>query len=168
MNTLVKGLLIGSLCVSASVCLAASKTITLYRVAAKGHGESIGTVKFEDTAYGMLIMPNLHGLKPGKHGFHVHANPSCDNFAKKAGAHLDPTDTEKHLGPYNSRGHLGDMPVLYVEKNGKTTLPVVAPRLKVADLKNHAIVIHKYGDNYSDTPAPLGGGGPRIACAVVK
>ena len=45
---------------------------------------------------------------------------------------------------------------------------VVAPRLKVSDLAGHALVIHAGGDNYSDQPAPLGGGGARIACGVIK
>jgi superoxide dismutase, Cu-Zn family len=30
-----------------------------------------------------------------------------------------------------------------------------------------SIMIHSGGDNYSDQPAPLGGGGARIACGVV-
>jgi Cu-Zn family superoxide dismutase len=29
-------------------------------------------------------------------------------------------------------------------------------------------MIHAGGDNYSDQPVPLGGGGARIACGVVK
>jgi Cu-Zn family superoxide dismutase len=28
-------------------------------------------------------------------------------------------------------------------------------------------VIHGGGDNYSDSPQPLGGGGARVACGVV-
>jgi superoxide dismutase, Cu-Zn family len=28
-------------------------------------------------------------------------------------------------------------------------------------------MIHAGGDNYSDTPAPLDGGGARIACGVI-
>jgi hypothetical protein len=44
----------------------------------------------------------------------------------------------------------------------------VAPHLEVADAQGHAIVIHAGGDNFSDQPAPLGGGGARIACGVVK
>lgn len=27
-----------------------------------------------------------------------------------AGGHLDPEKTGKHLGPYNDKGHLGDLP----------------------------------------------------------
>jgi superoxide dismutase, Cu-Zn family len=44
----------------------------------------------------------------------------------------------------------------------------VAPHLPVADVKGHSIMIHVGGDNYSDQPAPLGGGGARFACGVVE
>ena len=84
-----------------------------------------------------------------------------------AGGHFDPKKTGKHLGP-NGDGHLGDLPVLVVDKDGKATTPVVASRLKVADLKGHSLMIHAGGDNYSDTPKPLGGGGARVACGVVE
>ena len=47
------------------------------------------------------------------------------------------------------------------------TLPVLAPRLKVSMLQGHALVVHEGGDNYSDLPLPLGGGGARFACGVV-
>jgi Cu-Zn family superoxide dismutase len=42
------------------------------------------------------------------------------------------------------------------------------PHLTVADVKGRSIMIHGGGDNYSDQPAPLGGGGARIACGVVR
>jgi Cu-Zn family superoxide dismutase len=55
-----------------------------------------------------------------------------------------------------------------VASDGKATLPVLAPRLKVADIRGRSLMIHAGGDNYSDSPAPLGGGGDRVACGVVK
>jgi Cu-Zn family superoxide dismutase len=60
------------------------------------------------------------------------------------------------------------MPVLTVDASGKASKSVVAPHLKVADVKGRSIVIHAGGDNYSDQPAPLGGGGARIVCGVAK
>jgi len=45
---------------------------------------------------------------------------------------------------------------------------LVVPHLTVADVKGRSIMIHAGGDNYSDQPAPLGGGGARIACGVAK
>ena len=45
---------------------------------------------------------------------------------------------------------------------------LIAPRIKSLDaLKGHALMIHAGGDNYADQPAPLGGGGARLACGVL-
>jgi len=87
--------------------------------------------------------------------------------ALAAGGHYDPASTGKHEGPYGN-GHLGDLPALYVAADGKATLPVLAPRLKVSDIKGRSLMIHAGGDNYSDAPALLGGSGARVACGVVK
>lgn len=46
---------------------------------------------------------------------------------------------------------------------------VIAPRLKSLDqVKDKALMIHVGGDNMSDQPKPLGGGGERYACGVIK
>jgi hypothetical protein len=55
-----------------------------------------------------------------------------------------------------------------VDASGEATKAVVVPHLTVADVKGCSIMIHAGGDNYSDQPAPLGGGGARIACGVAK
>jgi Cu-Zn family superoxide dismutase len=109
-------------------------------------GKTIGTINLQDTEYGLLLTPNLTGLKAGLHGFHVHTNPDCQAAEKDgkpvpglaAGGHYDPNDTKAHLGPYEN-GHLGDLPPLAVADDGTATLPVLAPRLKVADLKGEQI-----------------------------
>ncbi|KTD40415.1 superoxide dismutase family protein [Legionella parisiensis] len=129
-------------------------------------GTSIGKIVFEDSQYGLLIKPQLTGLPPGIRGFHIHQHPDCGDHAKKAGAHLDPAKTNKHLGPYGN-GHLGDLPVLVVDSNGTANTPTLAPRLKTQDIKGHAIMVHAGGDNYSDNPT-LGGGGDRIACGKIS
>ena len=87
-----------------------------------------------------------------------------------AGGHFDPQSTGHHLGP-SGEGHQGDLPVLFVEESaaaGTITGVAVAPRLTVADLHGHALMIHEGGDNYRDEPKPLGGGGGRIACGVIE
>ncbi|MNJ64867.1 Superoxide dismutase [Cu-Zn] precursor [compost metagenome] len=127
------------------------------------------------TDYGLVFSPDLKGLPPGLHGFHLHQNPSCDPAenegkmtpAQAAGGHYDPHGTGKHGTPWGD-GHLGDLPGLYVEENGTATQPVLAPRLKEADLKGRALMVHAGGDNHADIPKPLGGGGARIACGVIE
>jgi superoxide dismutase, Cu-Zn family len=159
-----------------AVADAATATVTVNKIDENGVGEKIGTLRLRDTSKGLRITPHLTGLPPGPHGFHVHANADCGAAEQNgkmtagfaAGGHLDPEKTGKHLGPNSTEGHLGDLPVLMVDDKGVANKSVMAPRLKVSDVTDHAIVIHAGGDNYSDEPAPLGGGGPRIACAVVR
>lgn len=148
-------------------------TIPISLIDENGVGEEIGTVKAEDTEYGLLLTPSLSNLPPGTHGLHLHQNPDCGPGEKDgkiapgiaAGGHYDPEDTETHQGPY-SDGHLGDLPVLIVDETGTASLPVLAPRLTTADLEERSLMVHEGGDNYSDEPE-LGGGGSRIACGVI-
>jgi superoxide dismutase, Cu-Zn family len=155
---------------------AASETVTMNAIDVSGAGNEIGTLRLSDTGAGLEITPQLTSLPAGDHGFHIHANPNCGPGAGPdgqpaaglaAGGHYDPANTGKHLGPHGE-GHKGDLPPLTVDASGKATKAVVAPRLTVAEVKGRSIMIHAGGDNYSDQPAPLGGGGGRIACGVVK
>ena len=154
---------------------AASEQVTLHQVTAQGIGASLGTVTISETPYGLQFAPALSGLKPGVHGFHVHAKGSCEPgtsdgktvAAGAAGGHFDPQNTGKHLGPY-ADGHLGDLPAIYVTDDGKASYPVVAPRIKsLSEIKGKALMVHVGGDNHADHPQPLGGGGARFACGVI-
>jgi Cu-Zn family superoxide dismutase len=140
----------------------------------KGVGREIGQVTISESRHGLVFTPALEGLAPGQHGFHVHETGDCGPGVKdgkpgaalKAGAHLDPAHSGHHGTPWGD-GHLGDLPALYVDADGKATSPVLAPRLKLADVRGRALMVHAGGDNHSDQPAPLGGGGGRIACGVI-
>jgi superoxide dismutase, Cu-Zn family len=159
----------------ASYSVAAETIIQMQLVTDQDIGKNIGTITATDSPYGLMLTPQLSDLSSGIHGFHVHQNPDCSHAMKDgkhvaalaAGGHFDPLKTGKHLGPYG-KGHLGDLPALYAGVDGKATLPVVAPRLKVSDLKGKSLMIHAGGDNYSDSPEALGGGGARAACGVIK
>ena len=122
----------------AGYALADEMLIKVNLVTEQGIGKNIGTVTATDSQYGLVLTPQLSDLSPGK-----------------------------HEGPYG-KGHLGDLPALYVGADGKATMPVVSPRLKVSDLKGRSLMIHAGSDNYSDYPEPLGGGGARVACGVIQ
>lgn len=155
--------------------LADSTSVSVSKVNAQGTSEELGQIRIEETEHGLLFTPDLQSLPGGMHGFHVHEHGSCDpahkegemSAAEAAGGHFDPDGKGKHLGPY-ADGHLGDLPALYVDEQGNATTPVLAPRLtSVEQLKGRAVMIHAGGDNYSDDPKPLGGGGARLACGVI-
>lgn len=169
-------ILISAVCsLAAAPAFAASATVTMHAIDAKGVGKSVGTIRVEDSADGLALTTDLKDMPPGAHGFHVHENPSCMPKEKDgkmtaglaAGGHYDPNKTGKHEGPQGA-GHAGDLPVLTVAADGSAKLHLVAPRLKLADLGGRSLMIHAGGDNYSDQPQPLGGGGARIACGVMK
>ena len=158
----------------ATAAYAAPVVATVNSITADGVGPALGTVTFADSKWGLLVTPQLSGLPAGVHGFHIHEKPACgpaEHEGKQmagfaAGGHLDPGQTKKHLGPY-AAGHQGDLPPLIVNADGKASTPVLAPRLTLARVRGHSIMIHQGGDNYADQPEPLGGGGPRIACGVI-
>ena len=149
------------------VSIIAQANIVTPMYSTDGKHTFLGNVTFSASPYGLMIYPDLQNLSPGMHGLHIHVNPSCDNAGMAAGGHLDPESTGKHLGPYSS-GHLGDLPVLYVNQAGIAETPTLAPRLTLEQIQHHALMIHQYGDNYADTPKALGGGGARIACGIIS
>ncbi len=158
-------------------CYAATMTVDMYKATQDGRGESIGQVTIEETAYGLVFTPKLSNLPAGPHGFHIHekadCSPSRDDAGKitpagAAGSHYDPKGTGSHSTPWDDNGHLGDLPVLLVDKDGKASMPVLAPKLKkLDDVRNRSLMIHEGGDNYSNQPEN-GGGGSRIACGIIK
>jgi Cu-Zn family superoxide dismutase len=159
---------------AASATVHADIVVPVNLVDENGLGEAIGTVTITETAYGLVFTPQLARLNLGLHGFHVHEKPSCapgEKDGKKvpaltAGGHYDPQATGKHGLPWGD-GHLGDLPALYVDANGQAAYPVLAPRLKVADVHGRSLMVHAGADNHADHPAPLGGGGARFACGVI-
>jgi len=158
------------------VALAADLRATMDRATPEGPGEPIGTVTVTVGQAGAVFKLDLKGLPPGPHGFHVHENGACGPTtanatrvpAGAAGGHWDTEHTGKHEGP-EGNGHIGDLPVLQVAADGTAKQSLTAPHIRVLDqLKGHALIIHAGGDNYSDQPAALGGGGARLACGILS
>jgi superoxide dismutase, Cu-Zn family len=154
---------------------AEKNTVQIHAISEDGVGNVIGTVELSDSEQGLVLSPSIKKLPPGAHGFHIHQKPSCEAEEKDgkkvaggaAGGHFDPQSSASHQGP-EGQGHHGDLPALLVDDAGVAGQPLVAPRLKLADVRGRSLMIHAGGDNYSDQPKPLGGGGARIACGVIE
>jgi Cu-Zn family superoxide dismutase len=138
--------------------------------------KSIGNITAKQSQYGVVFTPNLSGLSAGLHGFHLHENASCEMTQENgkaiaaggAGGHYDPMNTGKHGYSWTNDNHLGDLPPLYVDNHGHATEPVLAPRLKLADLVGRSLMVHVGGDNHADHPHQHGGSGARLVCGVIK
>jgi superoxide dismutase, Cu-Zn family len=173
------GLTLCAMLLAAAITLpasAADTVVTMKKLTPDGTGETLGTITLANASGGVTFKIDLHDLTPGPHGFHAHENGACGPTLSNgvstpggaAGGHFDPDRTGKHAGPAGS-GHKGDLPVLEVAADGTARQTLAAPHVSNVDtLKGHALVVHVGGDNYSDSPAPLGGGGGRFACGVVQ
>ncbi|WP_286006101.1 superoxide dismutase family protein [Campylobacter avium] len=141
----------------------------------KGKNKAAGEVVAVETPYGVAFFPDLKldAENAGVHGFHIHEKADCgytkDGLGLKAGGHYDPDKTAKHSFAWDNAGHKGDLPALYVNKDGTVTYPVLAPKIKkISELKKKSLMVHVGGDNHHDHPAVLGGGGARMVCGVIK
>jgi superoxide dismutase, Cu-Zn family len=172
---MIRNVVIALASLAATSAVAADTVVQMNLVDENGIGADVGTITIAETQYGLVFTPALRGLPQGLHGFHVHENPTCEPKEKDgkrvaalaAGGHLDPAKTGKHDTPWGV-GHLGDLPPLYIAADGTATQPVLGPRLKAADVAGRSLMVHVGGDNHADHPAPLGGGGARMVCGVVK
>ncbi len=77
----------------------------------------------------------ISGLAPSsEHGFHLHATGDCSApDAKSAGDHFNP-DNALHGGPAASPKHLGDIPNITSDAEGKAVVNAVilGPRCAMA------------------------------------
>jgi superoxide dismutase, Cu-Zn family len=135
-------------------------------------GKTIGTASLRGTKDGVLLTINVNGLPEGLHAVHVHSVGKCEGPAfTSAGPHFNPLN-KKH-GLENAAGpHAGDLPDMYVEKNGVGRYEVLLDGItlgsgetSIFDADGSAIVIHVTADdNVTD---PTGNSGDRIACGVI-
>ena len=112
----------------------------MYLITPEAMNQPIGLVLITSTGTGVKLVADLQGLPPGQHGFHVHENGDCGSdptddgtiaAGMAAGGHYDPERTAAHLGP-EGQGHLGDLPFLTVQADGKGVGEAIAPRVKNA------------------------------------
>lgn len=167
------GILLGS-ALWAGAAWADQMTVHVTLVTPAGIGPTIGTIHLVDTKQGLRFNPLLKSLGPGPHGLRIYENGDCGPGkigTKKiaGGAAGDPLDADKSGRPKESegKGRFGNLPALVVDKDGIARAPLIAPDIKLAQIKGRAIVIHAGGDH--DLPARAdSSGGDRIACGVIR
>ena len=137
--------------------------------ATKGH-KVAGTVTFTQEGDKTTIAVDLTGLKPGKHGFHIHETGDCSApDAKSAGGHFNPTK-QPHGAPNAAKHHAGDLGNLSADKKGHVKVTLTTTDLTVADgpssVVGKAVIVHGKADDLKSQPA--GNSGPRVGCGVIE
>jgi superoxide dismutase, Cu-Zn family len=128
-----------------------------------------GTVTFTSTADGAQIVADITGLKPGKHGLHIHEKGDCSApDASSAGAHFNPTHSH-HGGPTTAERHAGDFGNVEADASGKVHVELKDKNLKLSgadSIVGKSVVVHEKEDDLKTDPS--GNSGARVACGVIE
>jgi Cu-Zn family superoxide dismutase len=133
-------------------------------------GQTVGAVLLTAAPKGVLMKVEAKGLSPGWHGLHFHEKADCSKSDfTSAGAHVHGTAAAVHglLNP--NANDLGDLPNIHAGTDGMASAEVFTALVtldKLKDADGSAVVIHANPDDH--TAQPIGGAGPRVACAAIK
>lgn len=126
-----------------------------------------GIVIFEQESNGVRIKGTFEGLKPGKHGFHIHemGDCTCDD-AQCAGGHYNPTH-QPHGAPDATERHVGDFGNIEADENGTAMYDRLDTVVKLngpTSIIGRGVIVHADPDDFSQ---PVGNAGARVACGVI-
>lgn len=141
-------------------------------------GREIGTLTMVEAARGVVVNVSIRegGLAAGRKGIHIHSVGTCEDRAAgflASGPHLGAPGLPH--GFLNPEGDFGDLPNLIVHRDGSAeaemftnfaSLVGATGRGTMLDADGAAVVIHQNPDDHATQP--IGGAGPRLACAVVR
>lgn len=131
--------------------------------------EVSGRVAFARTDKGILVIAEVHGLTPGKHGFHIHEYGDCSApDASSAGGHYNPTK-QPHGSPEDENHHVGDLGNLVADENGDAYYEQYNTILTLdgdESIIGKSVIVHADADDL--VSQPTGNAGGRVACGVIE
>eukprot|EP00850_Spirogloea_muscicola_P007113 SM000035S13093 [mRNA] locus=s35:379329:381709:- [translate_table: standard] len=134
-----------------------------------------GTVKLtqEDESGPTTVHLSIKGLKPGKHGFHLHEFGDTTNGCASTGPHFNPKK-QTHGAPEDEVRHAGDLGNVIADDQGviETTITDQQIHLSGPDSAiGRAFVIHEDEDDLGkgghELSPSTGNAGARLACGIV-
>ncbi|KAG0583716.1 hypothetical protein KC19_3G157800 [Ceratodon purpureus] len=139
-----------------------------------GSDSITGVISFLQDGQGPTIVKGeIKGLKPGKHGFHIHALGDTTNGCMSTGPHYNPKNLE-HGAPEDEVRHAGDLGNIIAGDDGiaKISLKDVHIPLGGAhSIVGRAVVVHADPDDLGkgghELSKSTGNAGARVACGII-
>jgi len=125
---------------------------------------------------GVVMVGTIFGLKPGKHGFHVHMEGDLGNKCKDAKGHFNPAGAD-HSGPLDAERHAGDLGNIITRPDGVTHVYISDRRITLGDggdydIAGRSIVVHAGEDDLGrggdDESKKTGNAGARLVCGKIN
>jgi Cu-Zn family superoxide dismutase len=166
---------VGGVVAANAGAVAANATKSAHADLVNAQGAAVGHAKLTATGKGVRISVAVSQLVPGEHGIHIHNVGKCEGPAfTTAGGHFNPTSAHHGIhNPADPHPHLGDLPNLTVDANGKGKLSFLIPGATLDPGPNSlfhdggtALVIHAKPDDLISDPS--GNSGDRVACGVIQ
>ena len=133
-------------------------------------GDVQGAVKFKQKpGQPTIIQGIIKGLKPGKHGFHIHEFGDLSDGCASAGGHYNPEGVDHGS---LEKGHVGDLGNIIADKSGTSRFQIKAERVDLSDVVGRAIVVHADEDDLGkggdEESLKTGNAGDRLGCGVIR
>ncbi|CAO2832696.1 unnamed protein product [Amaranthus hypochondriacus] len=133
-----------------------------------------GTIYFTQEGDGpTTVSGNISGLKPGLHGFHVHALGDTTNGCMSTGPHFNPAGKE-HGSPEDDVRHAGDLGNITAGDDGTATFTLIDSQIPLSganSIVGRAVVVHADPDDLGrgghELSKTTGNAGGRIACGII-
>jgi Cu-Zn family superoxide dismutase len=133
-------------------------------------GQTVGAVTLTEAPKGVLMRVEAKGLSPGWHGLHFHEKGDCSKSDfTSAGAHVHGSGAGVHGLLNASANETGDLPNIHAGSDGMASgeaFTSLTTLTALRDADGSAVVVHANPDDHM--AQPIGGAGPRVACAVIK
>jgi len=115
----------------------------------------------------------INGLKPGKHGFHIHEFGDLTDGCNSAGAHFNPFK-KSHGGPKDEERHSGDLGNIVSNDRGNALIEIEDKLISLygeCSILGRSFVVHVGEDDLGrggfEDSKTTGHAGGRVACGVI-
>ncbi|XP_015110247.1 superoxide dismutase [Cu-Zn] [Diachasma alloeum] len=121
----------------------------------------------------VTVTGKITGLKPGKHGFHIHEKGDLSNNCTTFGGHFNP-ENKTHGAPTDAIRHVGDLGNIEANDQGEANVHIVDKVISLSgahSIIGRGVVVHSgvddLGKNEDEGSRITGNAGDRVGCGVI-